>query len=297
MTEKIPSILVNGEPVPPSAVEHELARLVDFYSSHMPRQEVLKQLDSLKSKAVDQAIGSKLLFMEAEKRKIEVPQKDVDKTLFAMAKDVGGMDNLRAKLKKQGLTESVFRAQIARGRRVDILVESVVGGASEPTEEEAREHFDLHKDEYSKAERVLAQHILITPKGDSPEAKEEARKKLSAIRQRVLDGADFGDEATKESDCPSGKNGGSLGWFSRGMMVPPFEKAAFDLKVGDVSDIVETQFGFHLIYKTDHEEPSGATFEESRESIRDFLYHSKRGELLSAFVAKLRESAKVEITE
>lgn len=297
MADKKKEILVNGEPVPPSAIEHELARLVQFYSQHMPQEELMKQIDILRERAIQQAIGSKLLFQEAEKLNIEVPNEDVEKSLFAMARELGGMDKLREQLKKQGRTEAIFREEIRRGRRVDILVQQIVSEAAEPTEEEAREHFEAHKDEYSKPERVLAQHILITPKDKSEEAAKAAREELLAIRERVIAGADFGDEATAHSACPSGKNGGSLGWFSRGMMVPPFEKAAFEMKVGEVSDIIETQFGLHLIYKTDHEESSSVEFEEARDNIRDFLYHSKRGEMLAQHVTKLREAATVEIPE
>lgn len=295
MADKIPNIVVDGEPIPPSAIEHELARLVQFYAQHMPQEEVMKQIDALKQKAVEQAIGSKLLFMEAAKENIEVPDADVDKSLFGMAKEIGGMAKLREQLKKQGLTEQVFREQIRRGRRVDILVERIVSKAGEPTEEEAREHFEAHRDEYTKPERVLAQHILITPKDSTDAAKKEAREKLEAIRQRVIAGADFGDEATAHSDCPSGKNGGSLGWFSRGMMVPAFENAAFGMKDGEVSEIVETQFGFHIIYKTDHEDATNAEFEDAKDSVRDFLFHTKRGEILAQHVTELRKAAKVEV--
>ena len=115
------------------------------------------------------------------------------------------------------------------------------------------------------------------------------------IRARVLAGANFGDEATAHSDCPSGKNGGSLGWFSHGMMVPEFDEAAFGMKVGDVSDIVKTQFGYHLIYKTDHEVPQEASFEEAHDSVRDFLRHAKRGETLAAHVNELRAKADISI--
>lgn len=295
MTNNIPNIVVNGEPIPPQAVEHELARLVRFYSQHMSEDALREQMDTLRSRAVDQAIGSKLLFLEAAKRNIEVPNEDVDQSLFQMAKELGGMNKLRDQLKKQSLTEEVLREQIRVGRRVDILVADIVSEATLPTEEECRDHFEAHKDEYTKPERVLAQHILITPKEGSDESKAEARKKLEEIRERVLAGADFGDEATAHSDCPSGKNGGSLGWFGRGMMVPAFEKAAFEMKDGEVSEIVETQFGFHLIYKTDHEEASGAEFEDAKESVSDFLYHSRRGTILSNFVAELRKNATVEI--
>ena len=293
--EKNAMVLVDGEPVTEEMVAFELKRLIGFYSQHLPEGQLESQMDTLRRKAVDQAIGSKLLFREAERRNIEVPAEDIERSVMGMARQLGGMDKLRAQLKRQGLTESAFREQIRRGRRVDILVAKVTGSVAEPTEEECREYFEAHEDEYQKAERVLAQHILITPKDSTPEAKAAARAKLEEIRDRVKNGADFGDEATAHSDCPSGKNGGSLGWFSRGMMVPAFENAAFGMSVGDVSDIVETQFGYHLIYKTDHEAPSAATFADAADSIRDLLIHSRRGEALTQFVDGLKKNAKIEV--
>lgn len=293
--EKKAMVLVDGEPVTEEMVEFELNRLVDFYTRHMSREQVEAQMDSLRRKAVEQAIGAKLLFKEAERRNITVPDEEIDRSVFGMARRLGGMDKLRAQLKKQGLSEGVFRQQIRRGRRVDKLVEEITGAIPDPTEEECREYFEAHESEYCKEERVLAQHILVTPKDSSPEAKAAARAKLEGIRERVKNGADFGDEATAHSDCPSGKNGGSLGWFSRGMMVPEFENAAFGMSVGDVSDIVETQFGYHIIYKTDHEAPSQADFSEAADSIRDLLIHSRRGEALSQFVGDLKKNAKIEV--
>ncbi len=295
MSDTLPTITINGEKLPPDAITYELSRLVRFYADHMPEDQVRAQLPALREQAISQAIGAKLLFLEAEKLDIQVPDADVDRSVFAMAKQCGGMEKLRAQLKKQNLTEKTLRGQIRRGRRVDILVERICSQTPEPTEEEVRQHFEDHKDEYTKQERVLCQHILVTPKDGSEAAHQAAKDKLSEIRARVIAGADFGDEATAHSDCPSGKNGGSLGWFSHGMMVPEFDKAAFEMKVGDVSDIVKTQFGYHLIYKTDHEAPQEASFEEAHDSVRDFLRHAKRGETLAAHVNELRAKADVRV--
>ena len=103
----------------------------------------------------------------------------------------------------------------------------------------------------------------------------------------------FSDEAQMHSMCPSASEGGSLGWFSRGMMVPEFDKVAFEMKDGEVSDIVETQFGYHIIKKMDHKEESEPSFDEVREQIRDFLRHERRGEIMTAYVEELKAKAKI----
>lgn len=95
---------------------------------------------------------------------------------------------------------------------------------------------------------ISASHILVTP--DSAGGKEAALAKIEELKADIEGGADFADVARKESQCPSGRSGGELGSFGKGMMVKPFEDAAFGLEVGQTSGVVETQFGYHLILRT-----------------------------------------------
>ena len=140
--------------------------------------------------------------------------------------------------------------------------------------------------------QVLCQHILV--KGTSAEAFE----KIRAIRERIVkEGADFAEEAKKNSDCPSGQEGGSLGWFGRGMMVPEFDKAAFEMKKGEVSDIVTTQFGYQIIYKADEKGGGAQTLVDVHDQVKDLLRHEARGRAMDNFVAELRANAKVEYRE
>ena len=200
-----------------------------------------------------------------------------------------------ALLQQQGLTEPALREQIRSGRRVDKLVAQVVAAIPDPTGEEMRAHFASHQDEYVQPERAQAQHILMRPAGDDEAGRAAAKEKLEAIRARVQAGGSFADEAAAHSECPSGREaGGSLGWFGRGMMVPAFDEAAFSMTVGDLSGIIETQFGYHIIQKTGHEDATATSFEDARESVRDFLRHAARGTALSAHVEGLKAKAKIE---
>ena len=107
-------------------------------------------------------------------------------------------------------------------------------------------------------------------------------------------GQAFTRAAQEHSDCPSAQNGGSLGWFGRGMMVPEFDHAAFSMKCGEVSDVIETQFGYHIILKTDEKPGGQQTLVDVADMIRDRLRHEARGRATEAFVAELREKAKIE---
>jgi parvulin-like peptidyl-prolyl isomerase len=159
-----------------------------------------------------------------------------------------------------------------------------------------RAHFSEHKDEYDRPERAQAQHILVAPTEKTDAGREAARKKLDEIRTRVKAGAGFSDEAAAHSDCPSGRSaGGSLGWFGRGMMVPAFDQAVFSMQVGELSEVIETSFGYHIIQKTGHEAATPAEYDEVRDSVRDFLFHAARGEALSAYVSELKTRAKIKM--
>ena len=287
---------VNGKEIPRQAVEHELNRLIRFYVSHgMPEEQLRAQLPALKDRAEEQAVGTALLFEEAEQLGISVSDDEVEASVKRMAAEAGGPDKLRAILKKQGSDLHALRGEIRRGRRVDKLVAQVTASAPAPTESECRAFFDAHRAEFGKEAQVRAQHILVSPADKSPEAREKALAKIKAIRERIEAGSDFSEEAAAHSDCPSGKqSAGSLGWFSRGQMVPEFDNAVFSLPVGGLSDIVETQFGYHVILKNDEQPATVPDFAEARERVADLLLHDRRGKLLSDHVAALRKTAKIE---
>ena len=105
------------------------------------------------------------------------------------------------------------------------------------------------------ADQVRASHILLMYAGSerstATRSKDEALQQINALKDAIADGADFGELARENSDCPSGGDGGDLGSFGRGMMVPEFDTAVFAMEVGDTSDVVETAFGYHLIQRTE----------------------------------------------
>ena len=281
---------VNGQEISGEAVQFELDRLVRFYMSHgMTIEEVKKNMTKLEEKALEQAIGAKLLLDEAAKLAMPISAVEIDAEVSKVITQVGGPENYKKALEAQGISEEQFRKELEKGARVNKLVEKACQGVAEPTEEEVAAFYEAHKDEYVEPEQVLCQHILVKGSDDA------ALDKIKAIRERVVAGADFAEEAKKNSDCPSGQQGGSLGWFGRGMMVPEFDKAAFEMKKGEVSGIVTTQFGYHIIYKADHKGGGKQTLVDVHDQIKDLLRHEARGRAMDAYVAELREKANVEM--
>ena len=286
------TLKVNDDVIPEEAVMHELSRLVQFYSQHMPQEEIRAQMPLLKAKAKEQAVGAKLLLNEADRLDIRVEEEELTARLEKIIEETGGKEKFGEMLVTQSITLESLKGSIDQGCRVEKLVEQMTADAPAPTETEVQDHFTNHPDEYKKPERALARHILIPVEGDNEEEKIAARQKIEEIRQRVADGADFAVEAAEHSSCPSGQgNGGSLGWFGRGAMVPEFDNAVFSMEIGELSAIIETSFGFHIIEKTEHDAGEDLDFDDVRESIREFLMHTKRGEVIASNVNELKEKA------
>lgn len=285
--------IVNGQEISGEAVQFELDRLVRFYMSHgMTMDEVKKNLPKLEEKALDQAIGAKLLLDQAAKLDLPVSAADIDAEVAKVVEQVGGPENYKKALAAQGVTEEQFRKELEKGAKVNKLVEQACSSVADPTDDEVAAFYAAHKDEYVAPEQVLCQHILVKGTDDA------ALDKIKDIRARIVDGkADFAEEAKKHSDCPSGQQGGSLGWFGRGMMVPEFDKAAFEMKKGEVSGIVTTQFGYHIIYKADQKGGEKQTLVDVHDQIRDLLRHEARGRAMDAYVAELRDKAQIEYKE
>ncbi len=288
-------ITINGQPLPDEAVEYEYRRLLQFYSQHLPPDQLKAETASLRVKAVEQAIGAKLLIDEAARLEIKVPSARLDERVERLIEQAGGREVFEIRLQENKFTEEVLRENIEQGCKVDLLIEKICDGLDDPTEKEMREHFDANRESYVQPERASAQHILIRPASEADADRVTAESRLEGIRDEIKAGSEFSGLAAVHSECPSGKqNGGSLGWFGRGMMVPEFDEVVFTMDVGELSDIVETQFGFHLIYKTGEDQGGEASFEESEKKIRDLMRHDRRGRCLAAYVDELRSKAKIE---
>jgi peptidyl-prolyl cis-trans isomerase D len=142
---------------------------------------------------------------------------------------------------------------------------------SKATDDELRQYYEQHKDEYTLPERVKAQHILFKTQGKTPEEIEKIKEKARGVLERAKKGEDFSGLAKQFSEDSTAAAGGDLGDFGRGQMVPEFEKAAFSMGVGAISDLVQTQFGIHIIKVNSKQERRERPFEEMKEAVRPIV--------------------------
>ena len=165
------------------------------------------------------------------------------------------------------------------------------------SEDDVKSYYDTHQDEFKTPEMVKAQHILIkVDKSASEEDKKQARKKAEDILDKIKAGEDFAKLASEFSDDPGSKSkGGELGFFARGRMVKSFEDAAFALKPGEVSGIVESPFGYHIIKVEERNDAGVEPYDTAKDKIKQKLVQERAKTTVTEFIDKTMKDANVEI--
>ena len=281
---------VDGQPIPTRTV-----RLIVEQSGR--GRGAAAEEPAVYRQALQQAIVRELLFQEAIRRKIAASDAQVEQT-YNEARVRFKDDKAWAEmLKGQGWDPQSFRNELRVHHTIQALLAKVADEASaQATDQEAQAFYDSHPAVFDAGERVRASHILVRiPEGATGPAKEELRKKADALLQRVRAKEDFAALAKQSSEDPgSARNGGDLGAFGRGQMVPPFEQAAFALKAGEVSGIVETPFGFHIIKVAERIPGRKLPFAEVKDRLKLEMMQQKKQRAQQSFLNSLRAKAKIE---
>lgn len=286
---------VNGEIIPPAAVESEFQHLLRAYTERQPAAEVVKHRPAIQRQAHEQAIGRVLLRQEAERLELEPSAVETEEAVNGLKKNFGSDEAWQAHLARLKLTPESLRATIRQAKQVELLLEQVTAEVPAPTTAEVSAYFDAHPDDFIEPERVRVGHILAKAKAGNPDAQAQARARLNTVKSQLQQGVAFEVLAAQYSDCPSGKNnGGDLGLFPRGTLVPAFEAAAFNLKPGDVSDPVASPFGLHLILKKEHRPAGRLSLDQVKDDLRAALHNVRKNMEVQAFVKALRQKARIE---
>ncbi|HLD29227.1 MAG TPA: peptidylprolyl isomerase [bacterium] len=289
---------VDQEPVFYSEMEEKLKPVLQEYQKMMPKIEQEKdKIKMLKEELLGQMIEEKLLVQDARKKGIKVTEKEVSDGLkeirgrFATEKEFG------EELKQQGITELQMEKRVRDQLMVIKLIEQEVRSKmTAPSDEELKKFYSENENEMWEPEKVRVRHILIRVSTGTDKA--SARKKIEQLASLVkVPGADFGELAKQYSEGPSAPQGGDLGFFARGEMLPEFEETAFNLKVGEMSAIVETSFGYHIIKCIGRKAEEKKNFEDIKEDLRNYLFQLKMEESYRKYIRKLRDKASIEIDE
>ena len=285
---------VNGTEITRKDVDRAVK--VMMAQNQVPQDVQAQVMPQARAAALEQLTAAELLYQAAAKIEIKNLEKQVaDKVAENKAKFATG-DEFEGALKSVDMTQKDMRDFSRKEIVITSFINTKFAEKTTVSDAEARKFYTDNLDAYfKKPESLRASHILVgVDEKASEEDRKKAKEKAAEILKRLKDGGDFPAIANAESSCPSSAQGGDLGEFGRGQMVPAFEKAAFALKPGEISEVVETQFGYHIIRVTEKREEAVEPFEEVKEKIVPFLKQQKVQKEVMEYVEGLKKTAKIE---
>jgi peptidyl-prolyl cis-trans isomerase C len=253
------------------------------------------QQDQIKSQILDGLIDQELLYQESRKLGIQIQSKTVNDQLDGIKKRYPTEAQFQQALDSMQMSETEVKKQIERGLAIKEVIDQKVANKVVVDEAESKAFYDNNPQFFLRPERVKASHILIKVAPTATEdEKKTARTKIEGLRKQAEGGADFADLAKNNSEGPSNARGGDLGFFQRGQMVKPFEDAAFAMEKDQLSDIVETRFGYHLIKVTDKEAEKKFSYDEVKERLTERLKQDRVEKEARTYIDNLKKDAKIE---
>ena len=286
--------VINGVVISQKQFNKELTIHLDRIS-RQGQQMSDAQMAELKKNVLEGLIEREVLYQESQKTGIKITDQAVDEQLAAIKKRFPSEEEYKKALSAMNLTEDEVKAQIARGLAIRELINQEIMNKITISDEEIKAYYDANPQLFKQPEQVKASHILIKVEADATDAqKAEARKKINDIQLKIKNGGDFAELAKQYSEGPSNVRGGDLGYFRRGQMVKPFEDTAFAMQPNEVSDVVETRFGYHLIKVYDKKPEQTLAYADVKEQIGERLKQEKAEKEAAQYVEQLKKDAKIE---
>ena len=271
----------------------------------------------IKDKVVNELIVKELLNQEIEKRGIKVSNEDVDNAIKEIVDKVGSKEQLNQILKQNGVSTSQFKKDLAEEVKMKKLAKELTD--SNVSDADAKKYYNENIKQFKYPDKVRASHILISvnpqeieeiitsDKENAGASKEEIKKKVDAeiankkakaekvLAEAKKDPSQFEKLAKENSDdTTTAVKGGDLGFFAAQEMVPEFSKAAFSMKPNTISNLVQTQFGYHIIMVTDRMAAGQQPFEKVKNDIKGFLETQKQLQAIDKLVESLKKNATIE---
>ena len=284
------AVLVNDEFITLSEIDAMVAPVSTKYRTIYSGEELDKKLDEARRGAVEQLIDQKLLLGAAKKENIEVSEKEIDARVEDVNKNFETPADFEKAIQGQGMTMAKLRARYKEQIMVRHLIErKVISRISvSPTEVDA--YYKEHADALAAPESIKLSNILIRLKGDPAET-EKAAALAKDIFARLKAGEGFAACAKEYSEGAGAEEGGAMGYVKKGDLMPQIDEVIFNLKPGEVSDIIQTSLGYHIFKVEEKAEAKTPELAEVRRRIEDAIFREKIDSGAKEFVKDLRKHA------
>lgn len=292
-------IRVNGEEITRGEVMEAMNSSMQQMAGRVPPQQMQQLSAQMYGQIKQDMINQKLLEAAIAESDVVVTEEAVAEQIEEIRASVPEGLPLETALSAQGMSMEELTKGLKEEMVMGQFLETIVADIDDATEEGAMAFYEENPESFEEPAKVSASHILISFEAEDSEEDKAAKKaSLSEIRGSIItEEITFEDAATEHSGCPSKAEGGSLGSFGKGQMVPEFEVAAFSQEVGEVGDIVETNFGYHIIKVTERTDDRKMPFDEVKDQLIDYLSLQKKQKAVAAYVESLRSNATIEELE
>jgi peptidyl-prolyl cis-trans isomerase C len=289
---------VGGKSITMQDIQRQETMLTQQLQGYADSAQIAGMRATIQKQAVDNAINRVLLESALAKMGSKADAKTVGAEMDAFRKNFVSDEAYNADLAKRGMTADQFRREVEIGILAKELFDKRTASIKPVSEQDARAFYDNNEERFVQPERVKASHILLqVNQNDSEATRAQKKAEVQRILGEIKKGGDFAEMARKFSDCPSKQQGGDLGFFERGRMDPEFEKAAFGLKTGQMSGVVETQFGYHIIKAVEHSPASTVPFDQAKQNIMQYLTEQQKQQALTTYFDSLRAASNVQIID
>lgn len=296
VSNSLPEVVasVNGVEITSKPIKKALNRYKNLLK-HQKKTIDKRSLEKDTNRFLEMEILREVAFQHGKKLNIQVLDEEVEKMLEVFKKRHGSEEDFLKSFSQQGLTLEMFKKEISRTILVSKLLQKEVRDKIEISDQRALEFYEKNESYFKNPEKIRAAHVLIKVNSDmKDEDKKLAKNKINDVVKRARGGEDFAELAKKYSEGPSASRGGDLNYVVRGQMVKKFEDVLFKLKVGEISDVVETQFGYHTIKAIDKKESGGKRpFNEVKKMIFEFLKKSEFDKNTKTYIKGIMKKADI----
>ncbi len=260
-----------------------------------PKGAADAEIQQVRVMVLEQLIDRQLIEQEAQRRKFRVTDEELE-TAFSNFLQQRGMtkDQFHLAMAQQKMQAGRFKERLRGEIMVHRFIDGEIRSRIQVGDQECRDYYEKHKGDHAKAGQARIQQIALLTRGGAAKDKREKRHQIEEIRSRILQGDDFGKLARQFSQGPNAENGGDCGYFSEGELLPELDQAAFTQNVGEVSPVIETSVGFHIVRVLDRGSGEAKPFEEVKDQIRASLVEEAFQTELKKRVESLRKSAYID---
>lgn len=290
-----PVARVNGVAITRGQLDNMVRQLLAQQQIQISAERLGEVWAALSRQGMELLIGRELLAQEAARRNVEITRSELAQAVEELESNLPEGQSLDQALADQGLTRDTLESDLIRELRVNRLVEMMGEEIAAPDAAQIEGFYQENRDQFRVAEAVHLRHVLIgMMESDTDRVRDVRRRKAEALRRQVVDGSDFANLAMLHSDDATRANGGEVGFVERARLQPALADTAFALRENEVSSVIKSPAGFHILQAGERRPERMIPLDEARDGIREYLLRQDREAAVQELVSTLREAAEIE---